>query len=84
MFSYLRLSCLSGLCYLGGASYVMRCSYFSVHETMRGITGIGEGNGPYMVVHDGFQGLNTWYGLLPGSDRIAMGKLPCTMARPRY
>ncbi len=42
---------------------------------MRGITGIGEGNGPFMVVHDGFQGLNTWYGLLPGSDRIAMGEL---------
>ena len=50
------------------------CSYFQVHDTMRGITGIGEGNGPYMVIHDGFQSLTTWYNFLPGSDRIAMGK----------
>ena len=41
---------------------------------IRGITDIGEGNGPYMVIHDGFQGLSTWSNFLPGSDRIIMGK----------
>ena len=49
-------------------------SYLKAHDMIRGITGIGEGNGPYMVIHDGFQGLSTWSNFLPGSDRIIMGK----------
>ncbi|KAF7798807.1 hypothetical protein EIP86_010032 [Pleurotus ostreatoroseus] len=54
----------------------MTSFYFQVHDTIRGITGIGEGNGPYMVIHDGFQSLTTWYNFLPGSDRIAMDTHP--------
>lgn len=37
---------------------------------MREITGYGEGNGPYMVVHDSFQGLAGLVGFTEGADRI--------------
>lgn len=43
---------------------------------IRGITGYGEGKGPYIAIHDGFQGLSTWAGFLPGSDRIALDTHP--------
>ena len=39
---------------------------------MRNITGIGAGNGPFMVIHDGFIGLETWNGFLEGSDRLSL------------
>lgn len=41
---------------------------------IRSITGFGEGHGPYITIHDGFQALNTWSDFLQGSDRIIMGK----------
>lgn len=40
---------------------------------IRSITGVGEGHGPFMAIHDGFRGLSSWGGFLPGSDRIIMG-----------
>ncbi len=40
---------------------------------IRGITGVGEGKGPYMTIHDGFIGLNAWAGFLNGGDRIGLG-----------
>lgn len=43
---------------------------------MRGITGIGAGNGPFMSIHDGFAGLSTWAGFLSGSDRIVLDTHP--------
>jgi glucan 1,3-beta-glucosidase len=42
---------------------------------IRGITGFGEGNGPYIAIHDGFN-LGLWAGFLPGSDRIALDTHP--------
>ena len=49
---------------------------------IREITGLGEGNGPFIAIHDGFQGLGTWANFLQGSDRIAMGEfLPYTAPR---
>ncbi len=39
---------------------------------IRGIGGVGEGNGPFISIHDGFQGLPDWAGFLSGSDRIAL------------
>ena len=47
-------------------------SYLTMYDMMRNITGIGEGNGPFISVHDGFQNLATWEDFLPGGDRIAM------------
>lgn len=43
---------------------------------IRGITGIGEGNGPYISIHDGFQGLQDWAGFLTGADRIMLDTHP--------
>lgn len=39
---------------------------------IRGITGTGEGNGPYISIHDGFMGLTEWAGFLTGADRITL------------
>lgn len=47
-------------------------SYLEAYDVMRGITGYGEGNGAWIVYHDGFQGLRTWDGFLAGGDRMAM------------
>lgn len=49
------------------------CSYLRAHDTIRGITGYGEGHGPYISIHDGFVGLSQWSGFLTGSDRILLG-----------
>jgi len=43
---------------------------------IRNITGYGEGNGPYIAVHDGFVGVSQWADFLPGSDRIVLDTHP--------
>lgn len=40
---------------------------------IRGITGLGEGQGPFIFIHDGFGGVTNWGGFLEGSDRIGLG-----------
>ncbi|GJJ68080.1 glucan 1,3-beta-glucosidase [Entomortierella parvispora] len=34
--------------------------------------GGGTGKGPWAVIHDGFLGLSTWAGFLPGADRLML------------
>lgn len=41
------------------------------YETIRNVTGFGKGNGPYVVLHDGFVGFDPWDGFLNGADRVA-------------
>lgn len=43
---------------------------------MREITGVGEGNGPFISIHDGFRGLEYWAGFMTGSDRVALDMHP--------
>ncbi|KAJ7182204.1 glycoside hydrolase family 5 protein [Mycena crocata] len=50
--------------------------YLEAHNMIRGITGYGEGNGPYISIHDGFDGVASWAGFLPGSDRIILDTHP--------
>ncbi|KZT57294.1 glycoside hydrolase family 5 protein [Calocera cornea HHB12733] len=50
--------------------------YLEAHNTMRNITGFGEGNGPFITIHDGFAGMQAWYGWLTGSDRIGLDTHP--------
>ncbi|KAJ7752654.1 glycoside hydrolase family 5 protein [Mycena metata] len=50
--------------------------YLELHTLLRGITGFGAGNGPYIGVHDGFQGVASWAGFMPGSDRIILDTHP--------
>jgi hypothetical protein len=51
-------------------------SYLQAHNMIRGITGTGEGNGPFISIHDGFNGTAAWAGFLPGSDRIILDTHP--------
>ncbi|PCH35792.1 glycoside hydrolase family 5 protein [Wolfiporia cocos MD-104 SS10] len=50
--------------------------YLRAHDMIRNITGIGEGHGPYIAIHDGFEGVASWAGFLQGSDRIALDTHP--------
>ena len=43
---------------------------------MRAITGIGEGNGPYISIHDGFAGLTSWSDFPSNTDRVALDTHP--------
>lgn len=47
-------------------------SYLKMYDMMREITGIGEGKGPFIAIHDGFQNLGTWADFLPGADRVSL------------
>ncbi|RDX49667.1 glycoside hydrolase [Lentinus brumalis] len=48
--------------------------YLQAHDMIRNITGIGKG--PYIAIHDGFQGTVSWKDFLPGSDRIMLDTHP--------
>ncbi|KAM0745809.1 glycoside hydrolase [Meredithblackwellia eburnea MCA 4105] len=60
----------------------LRAFYLEVYQMIRGITGIGEGNGPFIGFHDGFMAQGTpvaqggWNGFLTGADRIAIDTHP--------
>lgn len=54
----------------------MNISYLEAHNIIRGITGYGEGKGPYIAIHDGFTGISSWAGFLSGSDRIILDTHP--------
>ncbi|KAF8197252.1 glycoside hydrolase superfamily [Mycena galopus ATCC 62051] len=55
---------------------VLASFYLQSHNMIRGITGIGEGHGPFISIHDGFQGVSSWAGFLPSSDRIILDTHP--------
>jgi glucan 1,3-beta-glucosidase len=46
------------------------------HDIIRNVTGYGPNHGPYLSIHDSFEGLDHWSTLLPGSDRIALDTHP--------
>ncbi|KAJ3565745.1 hypothetical protein NP233_g7440 [Leucocoprinus birnbaumii] len=50
--------------------------YLEAHDMIRNITGVGEGNGPWISIHDGFQGISAWSDFMRGSDRIALDTHP--------
>ena len=43
---------------------------------IRSITGIGEGKGAFISIHDGFEPLTNWADFFPGSDRINLDTHP--------
>ncbi|KAF9558121.1 glycoside hydrolase [Agrocybe pediades] len=55
---------------------VIRGFYIEAYDMIRGITGIGEGKGPMISIHDGFQGIPAWGGFLNGADRVALDSHP--------
>nr|ADX07305.1 putative cellulase/exo-1,3-beta-glucanase [Flammulina velutipes] len=50
--------------------------YLEAHDLIRGITGYGEGNGPYIAIHEAFLGLQVWENFLEGSDRFILDQHP--------
>lgn len=50
--------------------------YYEVYRMVRGITGVGEGNGPMLSMHDGFVGIQAWYDFMTGADRMALDQHP--------
>ena len=46
------------------------------YDIIRTASGIGEGNGPYVLYHDGFFGVGGWAGFLTNADRIAIDDHP--------
>ena len=58
------------------------CSYYQAHNIIRNITGIGEGHGAWIVIHDGFNPTSNYTGYLEGSDRIALDTHPYLCFQP--
>ncbi|KAH6901687.1 exo-beta-1,3-glucanase [Coprinopsis sp. MPI-PUGE-AT-0042] len=50
--------------------------YVEAYRVIRGVTGYGEGNGPYIAIGDGFRQPQEWEGLLPNADRVIMDVHP--------
>ncbi|KAF7323391.1 Glycoside hydrolase family 5 protein [Mycena chlorophos] len=50
--------------------------YYEMYQMIRNITGIGEGHGQYITLHDGFAGISKWGGWLTGSDRVIIDTHP--------
>ncbi|TBU45754.1 glycoside hydrolase [Dichomitus squalens] len=46
--------------------------YVQAYNTVRTASGTGEGNGPWIVMHDAFLGLTNWAGFLPNADRMQL------------
>lgn len=42
------------------------------YNEVRGVSGIGQGNGPFISFHEGFLGQPNWAGFLPNADRVAL------------
>lgn len=54
----------------------MHHSYYQAYNTIRGVTGIGTGKGPYIVIHEGFAGIEAWKTFLSGADRLVLDQHP--------
>lgn len=57
-------------------SKVYLASYGQVYNVARGVSGIGEGNGPMLSYHEGFCGLTQWAGFMTNADRLALDLHP--------
>jgi len=49
---------------------------YQAYKIIRSITGVGEGKGPIISIHDGFAAVSSWYGFLAGADRLALDTHP--------
>lgn len=50
--------------------------YLAAYEEIRKATGTGAGAGPYIAIHEGFQGPAIWEGFLSGADRLMLDQHP--------
>ncbi|KAG2015231.1 exo-beta-1,3-glucanase [Coprinopsis cinerea AmutBmut pab1-1] len=54
----------------------LRSFYVAAHGLIRSITGYGAGYGPWIGIHDGFYGADSWRDFMRGGDRIFMDMHP--------
>ncbi|KAH7097156.1 glycoside hydrolase [Auriculariales sp. MPI-PUGE-AT-0066] len=50
--------------------------YRHAHDVLRSVTGFGAGKGPFLSIHDRFQGPAVWFGFMSGADRVALDQHP--------
>jgi aryl-phospho-beta-D-glucosidase BglC (GH1 family) len=50
--------------------------YMEAYNVVRNASGYGAGNGPFISIHDGFEALDSWYGIFPNADRMAIDTHP--------
>ncbi|KAF8509917.1 glycoside hydrolase family 5 protein [Gautieria morchelliformis] len=55
---------------------VLQAYYFQAYNIVREASGVGEGNGPMVSFHDGFESLTNWVGFLTNADRVSMDTHP--------
>ncbi|CAG7854560.1 Probable glucan 1,3-beta-glucosidase D; AltName: Full=Exo-1,3-beta-glucanase D [Serendipita indica DSM 11827] len=55
---------------------VVQSFYFEAYKQIRNVTGIGEGKGPMIGIHDGFLGFSEWNTFLTGADRLSIDTHP--------
>lgn len=55
---------------------VLQAYYLQAYNIVRAASGIGQGNGPMISYHDGFQPLTMWANFLSNADRISMDTHP--------
>lgn len=53
-----------------------RYSYLEAYNVVRNAGGTGEGNGPWVSIHDGFFSRDRWVDVLPNADRLALDSHP--------
>lgn len=54
----------------------IRSFYSAAYETIRSASGLGAGNGPYVVIHTAFETTDAWEGFLAGADRVVLDQHP--------
>ncbi|TFK29814.1 exo-beta-1,3-glucanase [Coprinopsis marcescibilis] len=50
--------------------------YMEAYNIIRRAGGVGEGNGPWISLHDGFLARETWAGIFPNGDRLSLDTHP--------
>lgn len=50
--------------------------YNEAYRVIREATGYGAGNGPFLVIHEGFVGVERWIDFMPGADRMVIDHHP--------
>jgi glucan 1,3-beta-glucosidase len=55
---------------------VLAAWYLEAYRIVKEVCGTGQGNGPYVSIHNGFESPANWVGLYPNADRMAMDMHP--------
>lgn len=51
-------------------------SYLEAYNIVRSAGGVGEGKGPFISLHDGFESRSSWVNVFPNADRLALDTHP--------